>query len=152
MAKAPRVAPEKPKDRKKVLLRLWGYLCQHKAMVIAALLLSLVSNLLALVGPALSGSAIDAIGTKAGQVNFPKVFYYCALMLACYILSSVLSYILSVLMINLSQKIVFQMREDVFQKLVRLPVPFFDQHQTGDIHDSHTNPYKQGQCQNHRSH
>lgn len=133
MAKAPRVAPEKPKDRKKVLLRLWGYLCQHKAMVIAALLLSLVSNLLALVGPALSGSAIDAIGTKAGQVNFPKVFYYCALMLACYILSSVLSYILSVLMINLSQKIVFQMREDVFQKLVRLPVPFFDQHQTGDI-------------------
>lgn len=133
MPNAPRVIPEKPKDRKRVLIRLWGYLCRHKALLLAALLLTLVSNVLALIGPALSGRAIDAIGTEAGKVDFPLVFAYCGLMLGFYIVSSVLAYILSVLMIHFSQKVVFQMREDVFQKLARLPVPFFDAHQTGDI-------------------
>lgn len=133
LPKGPRVTPEKPKDRKKVLRRLWGYLCRYKGMIIAALFLTFISNILALIGPTLSGEAIDAIGTKAGEVNFKLVLYYCLLMLIFYILSSVLSYILSILMINLSQKVVFRMREDVFQKLSKLPVSFFDKHQTGDI-------------------
>lgn len=133
LPRGPRVAPEKPKDRKRVLIRLWKYLCKYKAMMLTAVILTFVSNVLALIGPALSGKAIDAIGTQAGQVNFHVVFYYCGLMLAFYIVSSILSYILSVLMINLSQKVVFRMREDVFEKLARLPVSFFDRHQTGDI-------------------
>ena len=133
MPKQPRGLPEKPKDRKQVLRRLWGYLCRYKGMVAAALFLTLVSNLLALIGPALSGRAIDAIGVEAGKVDFPLVFYYCGWMLGFYLVSSILSYVLSVLMIHLSQKVVFRMREDVFQKLARLPVSFFDRHQTGDI-------------------
>lgn len=133
LPKGPRVAPEKPRNRKQVILRLWGYLCRHKAMLFAAVLLTFISNILALIGPALSGKAIDAIGTEAGKVNFRLVFYYCALMLAFYLISSVLSYILSVLMINLSQKIVYRMRDDVFKSLSRLPVSFYDRHQTGDI-------------------
>ena len=120
--KAPRTMPEKPQDRKRVLIRLGGYLMRHVRMVIAALLLTITSNLLALIGPALSGRAIDAIGSEAGKVDFPTVFYYCGLMLVFYLVSSVLSYILSVLMIHLSQKIVYQMREDVFNHLTELPV------------------------------
>ncbi len=133
MPKEPRTAPEKAKNRKQVLIRLWGYLCKHKLIMLAAVLLTLISNVLALIGPALSGKAIDAIGTQAGSVDFKPVFYYCTLMLIFYIFSSLLSYILSVIMINLSQKIVFRMREDVFQTLASLPVSFFDRHQTGDI-------------------
>ena len=126
-------ATEKPKDRKKVLIRLWGYLFQHKWMIAAALLLTFVSNLLALLGPLLSGLAIDYIGVGPGEANFPMVFWYCELMLVFYIVSSGLSYILSVLMVKLSQKIVYQMRKDLFDKLIELPVRFFDSHQTGDI-------------------
>ena len=126
-------ATEKPKDRKKVLIRLWGYLFQHKWMIAAALLLTFVSNLLALLGPLLSGLAIDYIGVGPGEANFPMVFWYCGLMLVFYIVSSGLSYILSMLMVKLSQKIVYQMRKDLFDKLIELPVRFFDSHQTGDI-------------------
>ena len=133
MPKGPRGIPEKPQNRKKVLLRLWSYLYRYKWMVFAALLLTISSNLLALVGPTLSGRAIDAIGVTPGGVDFPVVFTYCGLMIAFYVLSSLLSYILSVLMIRLSQKVVFQMREDVFRRLVELPVRYFDGHQTGDI-------------------
>ncbi len=124
---------EKPQDRKKVLLRLWKYLYQYKWMVLAALALTVGSNLLALIGPTLSGSAIDAIGQHPGEAQFDQVFYYCILMVIFYAGSSLLSYLLSVLMIQLSQKVVYQMRKDVFDRLVTLPVRFFDGHQTGDI-------------------
>lgn len=117
----------------KVLSRLWSYLYQHKWMVLLALLLTLASNLLALIGPMLSGYAIDAIGLGKGQVQFQVVFYNCLLMIIFYLLSSLLSYILSVLMIHLSQKVIFKMRNDVFDKLADLPVGYFDSHQTGDI-------------------
>ena len=47
----PRGPIEKPKDRRKVLLRLWGYIYAHKWMAFAAVLLTVASNLLALLGP-----------------------------------------------------------------------------------------------------
>ena len=102
-------------------------------MLLTAFILTIISNLLALLGPTLCGSAIDAIGTKAGAVDFNKVIFYCILMIVFYIVSSVLSYALSVLMIHFSQRIVFRMRQDVFDHLSELPVGYFDRHQTGDI-------------------
>ena len=133
MPRGPRGPIEKPKDRKKVLLRLWTYIYAHKWMALGAVLLTVASNLLALLGPMLSGAAIDAIGIEPGQADFPTVFFYCGLMIVFYAVSSLLSYILSILMIQLSQKIVFQMRQQVFDRLTQLPVRYFDGHQTGDI-------------------
>jgi len=121
------------KDTLRIMSRLWKYLYRYKWYGLLALVLSTASNLLALVGPLLSGKAIDAIGTEPGAVDFETVFCYCALMVAFYILSSVLSYILSVLVIRLTQKVIFQMRSDVFNKLLDLPVRFFDSHQPGEI-------------------
>jgi len=124
---------DKPRDRKKVLLRLWTYIAAHKWMALGAVLLTVGSNLLALLGPYLSGKAIDSIGMGPGEADFPSVLLYCALMIGFYILSSALSYGLSILMIHLSQKIVYKMRKQVFDRLTELPVRYFDSHQTGDI-------------------
>ena len=129
----PRGPIEKPKDRKKVLIRLWSYIYAHKFMALGAVLLTVGSNLLALLGPYLSGRAIDAIGLTKGGVDFPTVFFYCALMALFYGASAGLSYGLSILMIRLSQKIVREMRQQVFDRLTLLPVKYFDRHQTGDI-------------------
>lgn len=120
-------------NKKRILLRLWNYIYQYKWRAFAALLLSLVSNLLALVGPMLSGYAIDAITPGKGLVQFDKVFKYCTLMIIFYISSSLLSYILSIVMINLSQKVISKMRSDMFNKLMDLPVSYFDTHQAGEI-------------------
>ena len=68
-----------------------------------------------------SGYAIDAIGVGPGQTNFDLVLFYCGLMLVFYVLSSGLSYLLSVLMVKISQKIVYQMRKDLVDKLLELP-------------------------------
>ncbi|CRZ34829.1 ATP-binding cassette subfamily B protein [Herbinix hemicellulosilytica] len=124
---------DKPKDTGYVLKGLWKYVSHYKVHLIAAIILTLCSNLLALVGPMLSGYAIDAIQPGKGLVVFQTVLYYAGWMIAFYIVSSVLSYILSVLMIRFSQKIIHKMREDLFSKLVELPVSFFDRNQAGDI-------------------
>ena len=121
------------KNRRQVILRLLGYMMRHRWMVLGAVVLTVTGNVLALLGPMLSGYAIDAIGTGPGEADFQKIFFYCGLMLLFYLISSVLSYLLSVLMVKLSQRVAYQLRADLFNKLVELPVRFFDGHQTGDI-------------------
>ena len=123
---------EKPRDRRYVLIRLWSYLYQYKWLLFLALFLTLASNLLGLVGPMLSGYAIDAIHGP-GDVDFPRVFFYAALMILFYAASSLLTYILTRITIRFSQRIIYQMRKDVFDTLMGLPVGYFDRTQTGDI-------------------
>lgn len=124
---------DRPRDIKYVLLGLWHYISHYKFYLISAILLTIGSNVFALIGPMLSGFAIDAIEPGKGMVVFETVFYYAGWMLIFYIVSSILSYLLSVLMINLSQKIISKMREDVFNKLVELPISYYDRNQVGDI-------------------
>lgn len=119
--------------KKYLLLRLWKYLSRYYLLIAAGLALMLVSNVLALFGPKLSGKAIDAIGIRAGGVDFERVFYYAGWMAVFYVLSAFFSYLLSLLTIRLTRKVIYQMRKDVFENLSRLPVAFFDQYQTGDI-------------------
>lgn len=120
-------------NKKSTLLRLWKYLYKHKLLLLLALVLTLLSNGLMLIGPALSGRAIDAVSLGKGQVQFDKVFLYCGWMLIFYFFASVFSYFLSMLMIYISQKVIHQMRRDAFKKLNHLPIGYFDKHQTGDL-------------------
>ena len=121
-----------PKNKKGVFIRLSKYVLQQWPLFIFALVLTLASNQLSLLGPRYSGAAIDAIELKSG-VDFPTVYKNIALMLACYVISALLAYVLSVVMIKLSQRIIYRMRKQVFEKLTTLPVNFFDTHATGDI-------------------
>ena len=120
-------------QRIRVIRRLGGYMLRYKPLIAAILLLMLTSNILSLIGPTLSGAAIDAIEPGKGAVDFPSVFRYCALMLVFYIVSAVLSYVNATLMIRLSQRITKTMRREVFEHLTTLPVSYFDVNQTGEI-------------------
>ncbi|MCI5574760.1 MAG: hypothetical protein MR379_04230, partial [Clostridiales bacterium] len=72
------------KTRRKVLLRLGGYLWRCKWLVLAAFVLMVSSNLFALIGPKLSGAAINAIDLGSGHVDFDAVFKYAGLMVLSY--------------------------------------------------------------------
>ena len=76
-------------NKKGTILRLSKYLMKYKYLMAAALFLSIAGNVFALIGPKLSGQAIDAI-TGTGQVDFKKVTHYCILMAIFYIFSNVL--------------------------------------------------------------
>lgn len=128
--------PEKKKmDRrtaKSIFLRLCGYVLHYWYLFLPAVVLTLFSNQLSLLGPKYSGEAIDALAAVGG-VDFESVWYNVGKMLVCYLASAVMSYGLAVLMIFISQKIVFTMRKQLFEKLTSLPVGYFDTHPTGDI-------------------
>ncbi len=127
---------EKPQTRGAriaVIKRLTKYLLQHKLLVLLAFTIMLTSNLLALAAPLFSGKAINAIKPGAGAVDIPTVIHYCILMAICYVVSGLLTYALSVVMMILSKKIVYTMRKQVFDHLTELPVGYFDTHATGDI-------------------
>ncbi|MEA5018013.1 MAG: ABC transporter ATP-binding protein [Erysipelotrichaceae bacterium] len=119
--------------KSKTIVRLLKYLFMKKTLMIFAFILTILSNIFALVGPALSGKAIDAIGYKSLQVDFSLVLYYCGLMLVFYFLSSVLAYIIRIILINVTTEISYQMREQVFNHLLTLPISYFDKNSTGDI-------------------
>ncbi len=128
---APKRRAEKGRT-KGILLRLLRYIWAHPVLFISAIVFALLSNQLALLGPEYSGIAVDAIAAEGG-VDFDAVYLNVIKMIFCYILSSVLAYFLSVIMVTLGQKVVYTMRKEVFEKLNTLPVAYFDTHPTGDI-------------------
>ncbi len=117
------------RDIKYIYTRLLSYLLHYKYNLLLAVLITSASAVLGIMGTSLAGEAIGAI---AGEGEH-SVLYYLVQMVVFYALSTALSYILSVLMISLSQKIVAKMRTDVYNNLVKLPVGFFDKHQAGEI-------------------
>jgi len=115
------------------LLRLGRYLLRYKYLLALAVVLTVGSNLFSLIGPMLSGYAVDAIEPGKGKVLFAKVFYYAGWMVVFYAVSAVFTYSLRRIMITISRSVVQKMRQDVFEKLMSLPVGYFDVHQSGDI-------------------
>lgn len=119
------------KKTKGIFVRLCGYVLHYWYLFIPAVVFTLFSNQLALLGPKYSGIAIDAL--SGSQVNFDVVYENVIKMIFCYVVSAVTSYGLSSLMIFMSQKISYTIRKQLFEKLTSLPVGYFDTHPTGDI-------------------
>ena len=123
----------KPKDSRSAFRRLMSYLGTFKALILLVAVLCVISNVLALWGPSLAGSAINEAAAGAGKVNFEKVTYYAVRMLAVYAASSLIVILIHMIMVNVSKRVAKRMRQDIFDKLMRLPVGFFDRNQAGDI-------------------
>ena len=124
---------KKPKDTRGTLRRLLRYLGPWRYLIAGVLALSLCSNLLNLWGPSLAGSAIREAAAGPGKVDFEAVRHYAGLMLLCYVSSALLGFGISLAMTVVSKHMARKMRQDVFDKLMRLPVGYFDRHQAGDI-------------------
>lgn len=123
----------KPKNRKYITKRLFDYLFKFKWWLVIAFVLTILTNLFSLIGPALSGAAIDEIKVGFGKIDFGNIYFYAILLLVFYVLSSLFSFILNIMMIKISKKIVYELRKDCFEKITVIPVSFFDSNQTGDI-------------------
>lgn len=123
----------RPRDAGKIIRRLWKYLAGYKYLFMLAVLLVLVSNIVALFGPEITGKAIGAIGDNEGEVDFPLVFKYISYLVVIYVFAALVGYLQSMLMIHITQKITVRMRNDLFARLSRLRVSYFDRRQAGDI-------------------
>ena len=102
-------------------------------VVLVMLLCAFASNIGNLLGPNYAGKAITAASKGAGQVNIDEVVHYGILMLIAYVSGNILSFFVNIGMMRVGRKVARNMRRDVFNKLMEMPVGYFDRHLAGDI-------------------
>ncbi len=128
---------ERPKDTKGTLLRIVRYLMTYRWLVLLFLVFAFLSNIGNLMGPRFAGKAIGAAEAGfrqgPGHVDMAVVIRYALLMLACYIGGNIMSFLVGIGMMRVGRRGARNMRRDVFNKLMTLPVGYFDRHQAGDI-------------------
>ena len=128
---------EKPKNIWGTLIRIIRYLMEYRWIVLLLLICSFFSNIGNLMGPRYAGKAITAAeeGYKAGigKVDMDLIRHYAMIMLVLYAGSNILNFLISIGMARVGRQIAENMRRDVFAKLMRMPVGYFDKHQAGDI-------------------
>ncbi len=124
------------KNRKKTLRRLLRYLKPYRGQIALTIFLVVLTSGLELLGPYLSGEAIDIIADSElhmTSVDVASIARIAALMILIFVVSSFLQYLSAWMMLKISKKIVCRMREDAFQSLIRARVSYFDDRSTGDI-------------------
>ena len=126
-------AKEKPKHARKTLRRLLKYLMEYAWVVLLMLMCAFLSNIGNLLGPDFAGKAINAASQGAGKVNIDEVIRYGLFMLIAYVSGNVLSFFVNIGMMRVGRKVARNMRRDVFNKLMKLPVSYFARNQAGDI-------------------
>jgi ATP-binding cassette subfamily B protein len=126
-------AKEKPKHARRTLRRLLKHLMEYAWVVLVMLLCAFASNIGNLLGPDFAGKAINAASQGVGKVNIDEVIKYGIFMLIAYVSGNVLSFFVNIGMMRVGRKVARNMRRDVFNKLMELPVGYFDRHLAGDI-------------------
>ena len=128
---------KKPKDTKGTLIRIAKYLSDYLWVVILLVVLSFLSNLGNLMGPRFAGKAIGiaeaGFRRGVGQVDMDAVVHYAVLMAIFYVGSNVLNFLVRIWMTRVGRRVARNMRRDVFEKMMRMPVSYFDRKQAGDI-------------------
>lgn len=121
---------------------VWGtlksiliYFSREKAMVIVMLIIVMFGTMCGIYAPGLQSKSIDIIA-NARKGNFT---YTLALMFAAYLLYSGCQLLQGVISAKLSQRIVKQMREELFGKIIDLPIRYLDTHSHGDVMSRMTN-------------
>lgn len=143
---------EKPKDPRKTLSRFAAYFGTRRRRILLVFILAVSSTLFGILGPKLLGLVttriFEGIGEKyaastLGQPIPPLDLSYIGRMLlviaALYLASAALGYAQQLLMSDVAQKIVYDMRRDMNDKLHRLPLSFFDGRTHGEVMSRMTN-------------
>ena len=112
------------------LLRAWVYIKKHAGKMVLALILSAAGGAAALVSPMIVQRALD-IAIPNGDVHM--LYRLVVYALCFYIISVVFTTIRSHIMINVSQNIIYQIRDDLFRHLQKLPFQYYDDRPQGKI-------------------
>lgn len=126
---------EKPKEGKKTLGRLLAYFrpeMKYVAMLAAAVVLAVAANVIA---PRLQSNAIDNLVSGA----FGEIPPLLSAMLLVYVVNGAATLLQGFFSARLSQRVIYRLRGELFDKVVSLPIPYLDNHSHGDIMSRMTN-------------
>lgn len=124
---------KRAKDIKYTLKRIWDLFKNEKKQLIITFFMIVISGLLGLMVPFLIGKAVDAMFLGKSLVNFQSLKLIVIILLSIYIIDNLLVFLQEYLVAGISQRLVLNLREELFQKLQRLPIIFFDRNPHGEI-------------------
>lgn len=133
--------PQTAKNFGKSLRKLVRYFAPFKVRFSAVIATTIIGAFFGILGPQLIGDMITAV-TDGGKMtaqgvvflpNFDKITQLGLTLIALYFASALFNYIQGWIMTTISQKITFKMREQLSQKISKLPLKYFDNVETGNI-------------------
>lgn len=139
---------QKAKDFKGTIRRLSRYMSPFRVSILLVFISAVLSTLFSIISPKLMGNATTILyegsiaklkGVAGAKIDFDAIFQIVIILAALYILSAILTFIQQWIMVGVTQKIVFNLRRDVNEKLTRVPLSFFDSRSHGDTMSRATN-------------
>ncbi|UTE78546.1 ABC transporter ATP-binding protein [Rossellomorea sp. KS-H15a] len=139
---------QKPKNFKSTLKRLLGYLKPRRGQLIAVLFAAILSTVFAIIGPKIMGNAITELfegayakfkGVPGAGIDFEKIGEILLLLAGLYVFSSVFNFVQQYIMSSVAQLTAYDLREDVNQKIEKLPLKYYDGRANGETLSRMTN-------------
>ncbi len=137
---------DKAKDFKGSMKMLLSYIANHKVGLLLIFLFALGSTVFAIVGPRILGMAttevFDGLMAKVqgiGDIDFTAIGKILGLLISLYVISSVLMLIQGLISSKVSIKVTYKLRNEIEEKIHKLPISYFDKTTTGDVLSRMTN-------------
>lgn len=136
----------KAKDFSGTMKKLMKFMKPYYAVIILALIFAITGTVLAILGPKILGNATTelaegfmriAMGT--GGIDFDYILQIIMILLGIYLVSSIMQYIMSIIMATITQKTAYGLRKDISEKINRMPLKYFDSRSHGDVLSRVTN-------------
>lgn len=139
---------EKAKDFKGTLKRLLGYLKPIRVKLVFVVFMAILSTIFSIVSPKVLGKATTKLfegfmmkmkGIPNASIDFSYILNILTILGGLYLISFLFSYIMQYIMASAAQKTVFDMRQDISNKLGKLPLKYYDSRTHGEILSRVTN-------------
>ena len=130
---------EKAKNSKDTIIRIWSYMEKKKYSLLIVFILIFFSTAATLLGPFLIIKGIDCMSSGINKKKKKKLGIIIIVMIGIYIISTVLSWIQSYMMIEIAQQCIFEIRKEIFEKIQNLNLKYFDSHPHGETMSRVTN-------------
>lgn len=139
-------AGEKAKDLKGTLKKLVKYIHRYYAAILFVIVFAIASTVFNIVGPTILGNATTEIFnglmrkiSGTGGIDFDKVTNILFTLLCLYVVSAVFSFAQGLIMTHVSNNITYQMRNDISEKIHRMPMKYFESRTYGEVLSRVTN-------------
>ena len=137
---------EKAKDFKGTLGKLFKYLRPYYFRLVIVVIFASASTVFAIVGPKILAKATDKLSegimakvAGTGGIDFDYIGQIILILVGLYLISALFSYIQGFITSTISQRVAYDLRTSISQKMDRMPLSYFDKHTSGDILSRVTN-------------
>ena len=137
---------EKPKNLKKSLKTLVKYIAKYKAGIFVVMFCAVCSTVFTVVGPKILGKATTALSeglmakiSGTGNIDFDKIGRILLIVLGLYLCSALFSFIQGWIMTGITQKVCYKLRQEISEKINRMPMKYFESRTYGEVLSRITN-------------